>query len=77
MTEHHSSDDRQSASRALAAASHVHSHFHEGRLEASYPADELDGLPHRAAIRPNSTTRRSATAAPPSPPRISPAMRPT
>jgi GTP cyclohydrolase I len=51
MTEHHSADDRQSASHALGAASHIHSHFHEGRLEASDPAEELDGLPHRAAIR--------------------------
>ena len=52
MTEHHSPDEQRPPAGALLARSHVHSHSHEGRLEASDPPeDDLDGLPHRAAVR--------------------------
>ena len=52
MTERHSSDNPQAEAGALDAGSHIHGHVHDGRLAHRDPAtDELDGLPHRAAVR--------------------------
>ncbi len=50
MTEHHSHDQAQPTAGLLRGGSHVHSHTHDGRLASSPVAEELDGLPHRAAV---------------------------
>ena len=50
MDEHHSTDAAEPAASALHAGSHIHSHSHDGRLNDGGPADDLDGLTHRASL---------------------------
>jgi GTP cyclohydrolase I len=52
MTQHDSTDEaREAASRdAAGTPAHSHSHVHTGRLAFPDRVDDLDGLPHSAAI---------------------------
>jgi GTP cyclohydrolase I len=50
MTQHHSIDEAHPAAGAPGAPSHIHTHSHGGRLSDADRDDDLDGLPHQAAI---------------------------
>jgi GTP cyclohydrolase I len=69
MTQHRLTDEVRNAATPTAerAAVHSHSHVHTGRLAFPDPVDDLDGLPHAAAIDfpldlddPNARERRAA-----------------